>query len=102
MSRSSIVTPTNMLHSGRQTGDEETDHIDSDTPRSGIATPVPDPSDKRFPGINHSSYFGQVGKGSSTSPTSVSLENTAAGSESEGPKSSHPSKKATNEMLPGA
>lgn len=34
------------------------DHIGSDTPRSGIATPQPDLQDKRLPGIT--SYFGQV------------------------------------------
>ncbi|KAF4633939.1 hypothetical protein G7Y89_g4178 [Cudoniella acicularis] len=45
--------------------DDANDHIDSDTPRSGVATPQPDPSDKRLPGIMHS-YFGQVGSGSST------------------------------------
>jgi len=39
-------------------GDDDVDNIDSDTPRSGVATPQPDPSDKRLPGIMHS-YFGQ-------------------------------------------
>ncbi|EHL01379.1 putative Serine/threonine-protein kinase SCH9 [Glarea lozoyensis 74030] len=48
--------------------DDANDHIDSDTPRSGIATPQPDPSDKRFPSIDHNSYFAQVGTSSSTSP----------------------------------
>ncbi|KAA8567438.1 hypothetical protein MFRU_040g00410 [Monilinia fructicola] len=38
--------------------DDEGDHIDSDTPRSGVATPQPDPSDKRTPGILHS-FYGQ-------------------------------------------
>jgi protein-serine/threonine kinase len=38
--------------------DDDAYNIDSDTPRSGIATPQPDPSDKRLPGIMHS-YFGQ-------------------------------------------
>jgi len=47
-------------------GDDDVDHIDSDTPRSGVATPQPDPSDKRLPGIMHS-YFGQVGSCSSSS-----------------------------------
>ncbi|QSZ28976.1 hypothetical protein DSL72_003485 [Monilinia vaccinii-corymbosi] len=45
--------------------DDEGDHIDSDTPRSGVATPQPDPSDKRTPGILHS-FYGQVGLGSSS------------------------------------
>jgi hypothetical protein len=49
--------------------DDGTDHIESDTP-SDRATPQPDPSDKRLPGIMHNSYFGQVGSGSSTSPPS--------------------------------
>lgn len=38
--------------------DDGADHIGNDTPRSGFATPEPDPSDKRLPGIM--SYFGQV------------------------------------------
>ncbi|RDL42202.1 Protein kinase-like (PK-like) [Venustampulla echinocandica] len=46
----------NRLHRG---DDDANDHIDSDTPRSGVATPQPDLSDKRLPGIMHS-YFGQV------------------------------------------
>jgi len=54
---------------------------DSDiNPRSGVATPQPDPSDKRLPGIMHS-YFGQVGSGSSTSPNSGPLETPTLGSE---------------------
>jgi serine/threonine protein kinase SCH9 len=56
----------NYLSSYRPIEDDGNDNIDSDTPRSGIATPRPDPSDKRLPGIMHS-YFGQVG--SSPSPT---------------------------------
>lgn len=49
--------------------DEEThDHIGStSTTPSGIATPNPNPADKRLPGIIHS-YFGQVGARSFTSP----------------------------------
>lgn len=47
--------------------DDGADHIESDTPRSGIATPVPDPSDKRLPGIMHTdSYFNQVGASGSS------------------------------------
>lgn len=38
--------------------EETTDHSGNDTPRSGFATPEPDPQDKRLPGIM--SYFGQV------------------------------------------
>ncbi|KAF3010455.1 hypothetical protein E8E14_003174 [Neopestalotiopsis sp. 37M] len=47
------------LHSRQgTTEDDGADQIGSDTPRSGVATPQPDPSDKRLPGIM--SYFGQV------------------------------------------
>ncbi|CAL3964442.1 unnamed protein product, partial [Diplocarpon coronariae] len=38
--------------------DVDVNGFESDTPRSGVATPQPDPSDKRLPGIMHS-YFGQ-------------------------------------------
>lgn len=38
--------------------EENTDQSGNDTPRSGFATPEPDPQDKRLPGIM--SYFGQV------------------------------------------
>lgn len=38
--------------------EETTDQSGNDTPRSGFATPEPDPQDKRLPGIM--SYFGQV------------------------------------------
>lgn len=54
----------------RRTDDDGNDSYASDTPRSGVATPQPDPADKRLPGIMHS-YFGQVGSGSSSSPSSV-------------------------------
>ncbi|TVY68656.1 Serine/threonine-protein kinase SCH9 [Lachnellula suecica] len=54
----------------RRGDDDANDHIDSDTPRSGVATPQPDPSDKRLPGIMQ--YFGQVGSGFSKSPNSNS------------------------------
>lgn len=40
------------------TDDDGVDHIGFDTPRSGVATPQPDPQDKRLPGIM--SYFAQV------------------------------------------
>lgn len=69
--------------------DDGADHIDSDTPRSGIATPRPDPSDKRLPGIMHS-YF-QVGPnfGSSEVPTSVALESPAWGTAGQTPLPFH-------------
>jgi hypothetical protein len=57
---------------------------DSDIPRSGVATPQPDPSDKRLPGIMHS-YFGQVGSESSTRPNSGHFECPVMGSEVETP-----------------
>jgi serine/threonine protein kinase SCH9 len=52
--------------SPRHRSDEGEDQLDSQaaTP-SGIATPQPDPSDKRLPGIAHN-YFGQVGPQSPT------------------------------------
>lgn len=55
---------------GISRSDEEThDHIgSSSTTPSGVATPNPNPTDKRFPGIIHS-YFGQVGARSFTSPS---------------------------------
>lgn len=53
--------------------DDGIDQIGSDTPRSGIATPQPDPHDKRLPGIM--SYFGaQVRQPSSTSLSSAPVE----------------------------
>ncbi|KAL5596971.1 uncharacterized protein BROUX77_006919 [Berkeleyomyces rouxiae] len=33
------------------TDDDGADHSGFETPRSGVATPHPDPHDKRFPGI---------------------------------------------------
>jgi hypothetical protein len=59
----------------RSREDNENNDSDRDTP-SGVATPQPDPSDKRLPGIMHS-YFGQVGAGSSTRPSSIPLESPA-------------------------
>lgn len=76
---------TDMFNSKEE---DSNDHIDSDTPRSGVATPQPDPSDKRLPGIMHS-YFGQVGSGSSTSPNSGPLETPALGSEAQNPQPFH-------------
>src|SRR5271154_1311886 len=82
-----VFADYNHLHS-RAGEDDSNDHIDSDTPRSGVATPHPDPSDKRLPGIMHS-YFGQVGSGSSKSPNSDPLETPALGSEAENPLPFH-------------
>ena len=72
----------------RRGDDDGNDHIDSDTPRSGVATPQPDPADKRLPGIMHS-FFGQVGFGSSTRPHSEALESPALGAEAEDPPPFH-------------
>lgn len=48
-------------HSTSRADDDSHDHIGSiSTTPSGIATPQPDPVDKRLPGIVHS-YFAQVG-----------------------------------------
>jgi protein-serine/threonine kinase len=80
----------NALFNSRDRDEDLNDHIDSDTPRSGVATPQPDPSDKRLPGIMHN-YFGQVGSGSSSSsrPNSDPLEIPAIGSEHENPSPFH-------------
>jgi protein-serine/threonine kinase len=75
--------------SSKTSEDDGNDHIDSDTPRSGVATPRPDPSDKRLPGIMHS--YIQVGPdfGSSESPTLVPLETPAWGSAGQTPLPLH-------------
>ncbi|KAI9738054.1 MAG: hypothetical protein M1818_005482 [Claussenomyces sp. TS43310] len=81
-----------MMSSNRSASaeDDATDHIDSDTPQSGIATPQPDLSDKRVPGIMHSdNYFNQVGSGSSNSSSSGALETPALGSEAMDPLPVH-------------
>ncbi|KAG4424403.1 hypothetical protein IFR04_002459 [Cadophora malorum] len=79
------------------------DANESDTPRSGVATPQPDPSDKRLPGIMHS-YFGQVGSGSSgssASPNSGPLEIPVSGGEAESKAPfSHPEELEAAETLP--
>jgi len=56
-------------HLSRTDYDDNHDHIGSTSvPPSGAATPRPDPSDKRLPGIMHG-YFGQVGRRFTTSPS---------------------------------
>lgn len=57
--------------------DDNTDHIGTDTPGSGIATPQPDLQDKRLPGIM--SYFGQVRQDSPASITPLDPVMAAAG-----------------------
>ncbi|OBT73245.1 AGC/AKT protein kinase [Pseudogymnoascus sp. 05NY08] len=69
--------------------DDANDHIDSDTPRSGVATPKPDPSDKRLPGIMHSYFQVGLNSGSSENPISVPLETPAIGTEAENPPVLH-------------
>ncbi|KAI9661127.1 MAG: hypothetical protein M1821_009454 [Bathelium mastoideum] len=60
-----------MMHS--KATDEDHDQIGStSTTPPGVATPRPDPIDKRLPGILHS-YFGQVGDSSHTHSKSVSM-----------------------------
>ena len=79
--------------------DDVADHIESDTP-SDRATPQPDPSDKRLPGIMHNSYFGQVGSGSSTSPASSGPPQTPAlGSESQSPAASSPLEESVDDYV---
>lgn len=53
------MSAINKLISRTAAGDDDnTDHIGTETPGSGVATPQPDLQDKRLPGIM--SYFGQV------------------------------------------
>ncbi len=54
-------------HTSRKHSDDDQIGSISVTP-SGVATPHPDPSDKRLPGILHS-YFGQVGARPFTDPS---------------------------------
>lgn len=82
------MTYANHTRYSRAGDDDANDNIDSDTPRSGVATPKPDPADKRLPGIMHS-YFGQVGSGSSTRTPSGPLETPGLGTESEDPLPFH-------------
>ena len=66
------MAPTNGGYASSRSDDDAHDQIGSTSaPPSGVATPRPDPSDKRLPGIMHG-YFGQVRERSSTSPTSPS------------------------------
>lgn len=59
--------------SARAHHDDDYEQIPSNasTPPGGAATPHPDPSDKRLPGIS-SNYFGQVGEPFDSVPTSTS------------------------------
>ncbi|KAG8421135.1 Serine/threonine-protein kinase [Metarhizium acridum] len=59
------------------TDEDGADHIGSDTPRSGVATPQPDLHDKRLPGIM--SYFSQSGP-----PTPTRALSAAHSSQSDG------------------
>ncbi|KAH6610461.1 serine threonine- kinase sck1 [Trichoderma cornu-damae] len=52
------------------TDEDGVDHIGFETPRSGVATPHPDPHDKRLPGIM--SYFAQVRQDLPTSQENLS------------------------------
>jgi len=75
------------------------DANESDTPRSGVATPQPDPSDKRLPGIMHS-YFGQ-----SIPPTPTrALSNQTVKSDASGgsDRTNGQAAKANVETIPGA
>lgn len=61
------------------------DHIGYETPRSGIATPHPDPHDKRLPGIT--TYFSQVRQDLSASQENVSTMSIPEGREASGQRS---------------
>lgn len=72
------MTVANGKYGFSRSDDDGHDHIGStSTTPSGIATPRPDPVDKRLPGIIHS-YFGQVRARSSTSNSSSDLSPLAA------------------------
>ena len=67
------MTVANGQHEPSRSDDDGHDQIPSaSTTPSGVATPRPDPADKRLPGIIHS-YFGQVRSRSSTSHSSKNL-----------------------------
>ena len=72
------MTHTNAIYESSRSDEDGHDQIGSTsaTP-SGVATPHPDPSDKRLPGIMHS-YFGQVRARSSTSPSTPAYRALAA------------------------
>lgn len=61
---SHINTDSSRTATAASEHDEGAEQVDNDTPRSGYATPEPDPQDKRLPGIM--SYFGQVSRSSFT------------------------------------
>lgn len=68
----------NGKHESSRSDDDGHDQIGStSTTPSGVATPRPDPADKRLPGIIHS-YFGQVRVRSSTSSSPRDLSPLAA------------------------
>lgn len=87
-----------VLTDGLHSREDDANGFDSDTPRSGIATPQPDPSDKRLPGIMHS-YFGQVGAGFFTSLIPGQSENSNLASKAQsGPPSSCPEEGRSDEV----
>ncbi len=72
------MTVANGKHGSSRSDDDGHDQIGSmSTTPSGVATPRPDPADKRLPGIIHS-YFGQVRARSSTSNSPKDLSPVAA------------------------
>ncbi|KAL7821703.1 serine/threonine protein kinase, AGC family [Trichoderma aethiopicum] len=60
-----------MMSKSAATEEEGADQIGFETPRSGVATPHPDPSDKRLPGIT--SYFNQSGPPTPTRALSTNV-----------------------------
>ncbi|KAL7798525.1 serine/threonine-protein kinase sck1 [Trichoderma ceciliae] len=59
-----------MMSKTASTEEDGADHLGFETPRSGVATPHPDPHDKRLPGIM--SYFAQVRQDLSASQENLS------------------------------
>lgn len=74
---------------------------DSDIPRSGVATPQPDPSDKRLPGIMHS-YFGQSTPATPTRALSnqTNKSDASGGSDHASAQNGKEAKVATIEAVP--
>ncbi|PFH61149.1 hypothetical protein XA68_18099 [Ophiocordyceps unilateralis] len=68
-----------MMSKSAAADEDGVDHIGSDTPRSGIATPQPDLQDKRLPGIM--SYFGQSGPPTPTRALSATHSSQSDGKE---------------------
>ncbi|KAL2209844.1 serine/threonine protein kinase [Sarocladium strictum] len=77
--------------------DDIHDHIGTETPGSGVATPQPDLQDKRLPGIM--SYFGQSGQSTPTRALSTAQPSQSEGTQSSG-RNSHDDGNASGTQTP--